>query len=394
MRNQPGQMQAMQSQMSQIAIAINCLESQVQGKLPSQPELNLKNVSAMTLKSRKEIQGSELTIPKDKDQEKIENEIEKEGSNGKNPVVLPDPIVEVKTHPPPFPSRLEKSKKQDKEKEILEVFRKVEIHIPLLDAIKQMSKYAKFLRDLFVNRMRLREDERVIVGKNVSVILQRKLPPKCGDPSMFTIPCRIGNTQIEKAMLDLGASINVIPKSIYASLNLGPLKEIGIIIQLTDRTNAYPDGLVENVLVKINDMVFPNDFYVFDMDDDHSPDSSPLLLGRPFLSTAQTKIDISKGTLTMKFDREIVYFNIFNTIKHRVNSHSVFAIHATNPSVQEFSEFGCKGKFKIPANKYQGMKTIYEVKMSRKLRKKAALNGYLDPREGPPITRKIESHPD
>ncbi|XP_027082563.1 uncharacterized protein [Coffea arabica] len=394
MRNQLGQIQAMQSQMSQIAIAINCLESQVQGKLPSQPELNPKNVSAMTLKSGKEIQGPELTIPKDKDQEKIENEIEKEGSNGKNPVVLPDPIVEVKTHPPPFPSRLEKSKKQDKEKEILEVFRKVEIHIPLLDAIKQVSKYAKFLRDLFVNRMRLREDERVIVGKNVSAVLQRKLPPKCGNPGMFTIPCKIGNTQIEKAMLDLEASINVIPKSIYASLNIGPLKEIGIIIQLTDRTNAYPDGLVENVLVKINDLVFPTDFYVFDMDDDHSLDSSPLLLGRPFLSTAQTKIDVSKGTLTMKFDGEIVHFNIFNTIKHPVNSHSVFATHATNLSVQEFSEFGCRDKFKVPANKYQGMKTIYEVKMSRKLRKKATLNGYLDPGEGPSITRKIELHPD
>nr|XP_027102729.1 uncharacterized protein LOC113723971 [Coffea arabica] len=152
--------------------------------------------------------------------------------------------------------RLEKSKKQDKEKEILEVFRKVEINIPLLDAIKQVPKYAKFLRDLCVNRRRLRGDERIIVGENVSAVLQRKLPPKCGDP--------------------------------------GPLKETGIIIQLADRTNAYPDGLVEDVLVKVNDLVFPADFYVLDMDDDHSPDLSPLLLGRPFMSTAQTKIDVNK----------------------------------------------------------------------------------------------------
>ncbi|XP_071939032.1 uncharacterized protein [Coffea arabica] len=144
--------------------------------------------------------------------------------------------------------RLEKSKKQDKKKEILEVFRKVEINIPLLDAIKQVSKYAKFLRDLCVNRRRFRRDERIIVGENVSAVLQRKLPPKCGDPSMFTIPCRIGNTVIRRAMLDLGASINVMPKSIYASLKLDPLKETGIIIQLADRTNAYPDGLVEDVL--------------------------------------------------------------------------------------------------------------------------------------------------
>nr|XP_027101695.1 uncharacterized protein LOC113722619 [Coffea arabica] len=283
------EIQDIRNQMSQMATTINRLDSQNQGKLPSQPELNPKNVSAMTLRSGKEVQGPELVIPKDKDEEKIENELEKEDSNGANPKVLPDPIITVKTNPPPFPSRLEKSKKQDKEKEILEVFRKVEINIPLLDAIKQVPKYAKFLRDLCVNRRRLRGDERVIVGENVSAVLQRKLPPKCGDPGMFTIPCRIGNTVIRRAMLDLGASINVMPKSIYASLKLGPLKETGIIIQLADRTNAYPDGLIEDVLVKVNDLVFPADFYVLDMDDDHSPDPSPLLLGRPFMSTAQTK---------------------------------------------------------------------------------------------------------
>nr|XP_027120388.1 uncharacterized protein LOC113737344 [Coffea arabica] len=284
-------MQDIRNQISQMATTINRLDSQNQGKLPSQPELNPKNVSAMTLRSGKEIQGPESVISKDKDEKKIENELEREDSNGADPKVLPNPIITVKTNLPPFPSRLEKSKKQDKKKEILEVFRKVEINIPLLDAIKQVPKYAKFLRDLCVNRRRFRRDERIIVGENVSAVLQRKLPPKCGDPSMFTIPCRIGNTVIRRAMLDLEASINVMPKSIYASLKLDPLKETGIIIQLADRTNAYPDGLVEDVLVKVNDLVFPIDFYVLDMDDDHSPDPSPLLLGRPFMSTAQTKID-------------------------------------------------------------------------------------------------------
>ncbi|XP_027150163.1 uncharacterized protein LOC113759784 [Coffea eugenioides] len=274
-----------------MTITLNRLESQMQGKLPSQPELNPKNVSAMTLRSGKEVQGSNPLIPKDKDKDRIEKELEEEDKDNKNSKVVPDPLIPVRTNPPPFPSRLEKPMKQDKEKEVLEIFRKVEINIPLLDAIKQVPRYAKFLRDLCVNRKRLKGDERVVVGKNVSAILQRKLPPKCGDPDMFTIPCRIGNTLIGKAMLDLGASINVMPKSIYASLNLGPLKETGIIIQLTDRTNAYPDGLIEDVLVKINELVFPADFYVFDMDDEHSHDPSPLLLGRPFLSTTRTKID-------------------------------------------------------------------------------------------------------
>nr|XP_027090491.1 uncharacterized protein LOC113711532 [Coffea arabica] len=240
--------QSLQNQMNQMAITINRLESQVQGKLPSQPEANPKNVSAMTLRSGKEVQGPEPVISKDKDEERIEKELEEEGRGNKNAKVPSNPIPITKTNPPPFPSRLEKPKKQDKEKEVLEIFRKVEINIPLLDAIKQVPRYAKFLRDLCANRKRLKGDERVMVGENVSPILQRKLPPKCGDPGMFTIPCRIGNTSIGNTMLDLGVSINVMPKSIYASLNLGPLKETGIIIQLTDRTNAYPDGLIEDVL--------------------------------------------------------------------------------------------------------------------------------------------------
>ncbi|XP_071920027.1 uncharacterized protein [Coffea arabica] len=204
MRNQLGQVQSLQNQMNQMAITINHLESQVQGKLPSQPEVNPKNVSAMTLRSGKEVQGPEPVIPKDKDEERIEKELEEEGTDNKNAKVPSNPIPTTKTNPPPFPNRLEKSKKQDKEKEVLEIFRKVEIKIPLLDAIKQVPRYAKFLRDLCANRKRLKGDERVIVGENVSAILQRKLPPKCGDP--------------------------------------GPLKETGIIIQLADRTNAYPDG--------------------------------------------------------------------------------------------------------------------------------------------------------
>nr|XP_027124990.1 uncharacterized protein LOC113741616 [Coffea arabica] len=232
----------------------------------------------MILRSGKEIQGPEPVIPKDKDEEKIENELEREDSNGADPKVLPDPIITVKTNPPPFPSRLEKSKKQDKEKEILEVFRKVEINIPLLDAIKQVPKYAKFLRDLCVNRRRLRGDERVIVGENVSAVLQRKLPPKCGDP--------------------------------------GPLKETGIIIQLADRTNAYPDGLVEDVL---------------------------------------TKIDVNKGILSMEFDGEIVHFNIFDTMKYPSNSNfsSVFSVSAIDPVVQEVFETDGRDELETTTKRYE-----------------------------------------
>jgi hypothetical protein len=106
----------------------------------------------------------------------------------------------------------------------------------------------------------------VKVGENVSAVIQRKHPAKCKDPGMFIIPCTIGNMRFEKAMADLGASINVMPYSIYASLKLGPLLKTGVVIQLADRSIAYPKGVVEDVLVQINDLVFPADFYVLDME--------------------------------------------------------------------------------------------------------------------------------
>ena len=150
----------------------------------------------------------------------------------------------------------------------------------------------------------------VSVGENCSVVLQKKLPPKLKDPGSFTIPCTIGKTRFGKAMLDLGASINVMPYSVFASLNLGTLKETSVVIQLADRSNTYPRGVLEDVLVQVNELVFPVDFYVLDMEDKGLPMPTPLLLDRPFMKTARTKIDVYNGTLTMEFDGEVVSFNI------------------------------------------------------------------------------------
>ncbi|KAE8705810.1 tRNA dimethylallyltransferase 2 [Hibiscus syriacus] len=121
--------------------------------------------------------------------------------------------------------RFAKSKKEAEDKEIIETFRKIEVNIPLLDAIKQVPRYAKVLKELCTNKRKLKGNEKVSMGESVSAVLQKKLPPKCKDPGMFTIPCKLGNVRIERAMLDLGASINIMPLSIYSSLNVGPLKE-------------------------------------------------------------------------------------------------------------------------------------------------------------------------
>ncbi|KAM1321565.1 hypothetical protein ACFX2F_014626 [Malus domestica] len=226
----------------------------------------------------------------------------------------------------PFPRRFMQSKKEEAEKDILETFRKVQVNIPLLDAIKQVPTYAKFLKELCTTRKRILSKEVVKVSENVSAILQRKLPTKCKDPGSFTIPCVIGNTRFESAMLDLGASINVMPYSIYASMHLGELKKDGVIIQLADKSNAYPKGVLEDVLMQVNHLIFPADFYVLEMDEsDHSP-TLPILLGRPFMKTARTKIDVFNGTLTMEFDVEVINFNLSDSIKYPSEDHSCFSI--------------------------------------------------------------------
>ncbi|XP_050280900.1 uncharacterized protein LOC126721869 [Quercus robur] len=207
---------------------------------------------------------------------------------------------------PPFPQGLVESRKYEQNKDLYETFRRCKVNFPLLDAIKQVLHYAKFLKELCTikRKQKLKGCEKVRVGENVSAVIQRKLPAKRKDIGMFTIPCTIGNTQLEKAMLDLGASINVMPYSVYVSLKLGPLNKTGVVIQLVDRSIAYPKGVVEDVLVQVNDLVFPTDFYVLDME--NGDQTTPILLRRPFLKTSKTKIDVHSGTLTMEFEGEIV----------------------------------------------------------------------------------------
>ncbi|KAM1255941.1 hypothetical protein ACFX2G_030716 [Malus domestica] len=332
-----------------------------QGRLPSSTVVNPKGgfeyAKAMHLRSGKQV-GSDLNPSKPRSYEEEELRIEEEeqrpltakvepnvpqvpsdpnSSNSSNKGKNVSSSVSTNDFPAnvPFPSRFKQTKKEEAEKDILETFRKVQVNIPLLDAIKQVPRYAKFLKELCTNRRRISTKEVVKVSENVSAILQRKLPPKCKDPGSFTIPCVIGNSRFESAMLDLGASINVMPYSIYASMNLGALKNDGVIIQLADRSNAYPKGVLEDVLVQVNQLIFPADFYILEMDEsDHAP-SLPILLGRPFMKTARTKIDVYNGTLTMEFDGEVINFNLSDSMKFPNETHSCFAIDVIDALSQD-----------------------------------------------------------
>ncbi|KAM1535609.1 hypothetical protein ACFX1Z_014594 [Malus domestica] len=332
---------------------------QDQGRLPSStvanPKGGFETAKAITLRSGKQV-GSEPQASKSSHEEDEKLQFEEDTQTSPTARMehpLPQPPCNFKPYNSakvssklnssssiplnvPFPSRLRQSKKEETEKDILETFRKVQVNIPLLDAIKQVPRYAKFLKELCTTRRRISNKEVVQVSENVSAVLQRKLPPKCKDPGSFTIPCVIGNTKFEHAMLDLGASINVMPYSIYESMNLGELKNDGVIIQLADRSNAYPKGVLEDVLVQVDNLIFPADFYVLEMEDSPNVTPLPILLGRPFMKTARTKIDVFKGTLTMEFDGEIINFNISEAMKFPKDDHSCFSIDILDELAQDY----------------------------------------------------------
>ncbi|XP_073318061.1 uncharacterized protein [Primulina huaijiensis] len=154
---------------------------------------------------------------------------------------------------------------------------------------------------------------------------------------MFSIPCTIGDIRLEKAMLDLCASINVMPDFVYNYLKLGPLTETGIVIQLADRSTVYPRVVIEDVLVKVENLVFPADFYVLDMKNDDL--NSQILLGRQFFKTSKSVINVNRGTLTMEFDGEIAKFNIYDTMKYPLSEITINTLDITNHLSQENSEF-------------------------------------------------------
>ncbi|CAN6687761.1 unnamed protein product [Malus baccata var. baccata] len=359
MQNQDKRVDQLEKQIGQIAEFVGKFRDP--GQLPSStipnPKGGFESAKAITLRSGKEVGAGSSSKTGHNEDELMQME-EEESKQPTTKVVPPLPQVPNVPNLPnsahkgknvsnsvhtnvfpsnvPFPSRFMQTKKEEAEKDILETFRKVQVNIPLLDAIKQVPRYAKFLKELCTTRKRMSTKEVVKVGENVSAILQRKLPPKCKDPGSFTIPCVIGNTRFESAMLDLGASINVMPYSIYASMNLGALKNDGVIIQLADRSNAYPKGVLEDVLVQVNHLVFPADFYVLEMDEsDHAP-SLPILLGRPFMKTARTKIDVYSGTLSMEFDGEVVNFNLSDSIKYPSDDHSCFSIDIIDSLAQGY----------------------------------------------------------
>ena len=279
------------------------LEVQERGRFPSQTLTNPKGVhevgsssnsgmdevkSIITLRSGREI---EQPVPMTSKETCKEKKVMPER------VIISEDLVKRRM-PPPFPQALRGKKKIPNQAEIWEVLRQVKVNIPLLDMIKQVPTYAKFLKDLCTVKKGLGIEKKDFLTEQVSSIIQCKTPVKYKDPGSPTISVNIRGTYIDKALLDLGASVNLLPYLVYKQLGLGELKPTNITLSLADRSVKIPKGIVEDVLVKVDKFYYPVDFVVLDTEPIASgPNHVPIIPGRQFLATANAIINYRNGVM-------------------------------------------------------------------------------------------------
>ncbi|RVW98794.1 hypothetical protein CK203_024036 [Vitis vinifera] len=238
--------------------------SDEKGKFPSQPSQNPR----VFMKLKPKMSGKKSAS---------KSSIEEEPR-----IVIKEDMMK-KHMPPPFPQALHGKKEIKNSSEILEVLRQVKVNIPLLDMIKQVPTYAKFLKDLCTVKRGLQVTKNAFLTEQVSAIIQSKSPVKYKDPGCPTISVNIGGTHVEKALLDLGASVNLLPYSVYKQLGLGGLKPTTMTLSLADRSVKIPRGVIEDVLVQVDKFYYPVDFVVLDTDSSVKEENYvPIILGRPF----------------------------------------------------------------------------------------------------------------
>ncbi|XP_039115823.1 uncharacterized protein LOC120251350 [Dioscorea cayenensis subsp. rotundata] len=296
------------------------------GSLPSNTENNPReHLKAITLRSGKQVEaraeeGSSTKhngVAAREDPKPSESELEgvKEKQD-EGAIQLPTPRIPEYKLVIPYLTRLRQDKDEAQFKKFLNVFKQLHINIPLVEALTQMPKYAKFMKDLLTNKRKLEELEIVALPWNCSAMIQRKLPEKLTDPGSFIIPCVIGEGMQEKALADSRVSINVMPYKLFLKLGLEDMRPTRMTIQLADHSIKKPRGVVEDVLVRVDKLIIPVDFIILDVDDDVEV---PLILGRPFLNTAGALIDVKGGKMTLRVGDEEVILTLPVTMKHNLD---------------------------------------------------------------------------
>ena len=299
------------------------MQKEPKDSFPNDTRKNPRDCMALMLRSGRELdegRGEKRDTGEEK-QAEIGEELEQHGSGTtkKKKAIEMQPNQqgkkeEVKAYNPPvlFPQRLQKAKLEEQFSRFLNMFKKIEINIPFSEELTQMPQYTKFIKDILSKKRKITEEGIVSLISTCSAVIQKTLPEKRPNPDSFTIPCKIGDADMGKALCDYGASINLMPLSVAQRLSFGELTPTAITLQMADRTLAHSEGILEDVLIKLRKFVFPVDFVVIIMKKDKQV---PLLLRRPFLATGAALIDVKKGELTLKVGDEAVHFNLNHSLK-------------------------------------------------------------------------------
>nr|GEY29219.1 reverse transcriptase domain-containing protein [Tanacetum cinerariifolium] len=221
------------------------------------------------------------------------------------PIEKPSVVIPKSKANLPYPSRLAKEKIREKDDilaaKFIEFFRDLHFELRFADALVHMPKFAPMFKELLNNKNKLIELTKTPLNEICSAVVLKKLPEKLGDPGRFLIPCNFSEFDNCLALVDLGASINLMPLSIWKQLKLPMLNDTKMVLELPDRTISKLTGVAENVFVKVGKFYFPADFIVLDFIAD--PCVS-LILGRPFLSTAHALIDVYEGEIILRYDEK------------------------------------------------------------------------------------------
>ncbi|XP_058761521.1 uncharacterized protein LOC131634913 [Vicia villosa] len=186
-----------------------------------------------------------------------------------------------------------------------------------------MRVYETFMKKLISRKRNLKHDENIALAEECRAICQRKLPPKLTDLERFSIPCPIGSLTINHELCDLGTSINLMPLSMMRNLKCGKPKPIHMTLILVNCSIPYPYGVLEDVLVRVDGILFPSDYVIIDMLEDLK---TPLLLRRSFLATGKALIDVALGESVIIFNKENFVFNMFEELKHHLKNPQCYQV--------------------------------------------------------------------
>uniref|UniRef100_A0A1S4DHB3 Aspartic peptidase DDI1-type domain-containing protein n=1 Tax=Nicotiana tabacum TaxID=4097 RepID=A0A1S4DHB3_TOBAC len=199
---------------------------------------NMRQLEEVPSKKRKQVTFNEksATIEAESEKKKVSEKLAEEA-------VVKQPLPLVARPPPPFPQRLQKVKNNTAYKTFLDIFKQMQNNIPLIDILQEVPKYAKYIKDIVENKRRLVEFESVALTEECTLRMQSKVPQKLKYPGSFTIKISFGKHAVERALCDLGASINLMSLSVFRQLGFGEPRPTTVILQLADHSLAHPEGV-------------------------------------------------------------------------------------------------------------------------------------------------------